>query len=121
MVRGRKIHCDFRKELRTYMGKRNLRKYLYDKGLVAWKTFPDINWELLDIFMEKQTREFKLWFTKHVTNFCGIGKMMKRMKLWNDDLCPCCRQIPEHSTNHLYIYVHIQRYETNAKHYSKTY
>ena len=56
--------------------------------------------------MEKQTREFKLWFTKHVTNFCGIGKMMKRMKLWSDDLCPCCRQIPEHSTNHLYICPH---------------
>ena len=32
---------------------------------------------------------------------------MKRMKLWESDLCPCCRQIPEWSTSHLYICPHI--------------
>ena len=79
-VNNEKIHCNFRKELRRYIGKINLRQYLYEKKLIAWNIFTDVDWELLDKFMSKQTREFKLWFTKHVTNFCGIGKMMKRMK-----------------------------------------
>ena len=28
---------------------------------------------------------------------------MKVMGLWQDDLCPCCRQIPERSTTHLFL------------------
>ena len=76
------------------------------KQLISWNTFPLIDWDILEHFMNKQSRAFKLWYTKHCTNFCDIGKMMKRMKLWTTDLCPCCQQIPESNTTHLYICPH---------------
>ena len=102
----KKIHSHFKQEMRKHIGKQNLRKYLYGKQLISWNTFPLIDWDTLESFMNKQSREFKLWYTKHYTNFCGIGKMMKRMKLWSSDLCPCCQQIPENATTHMYICPH---------------
>ena len=29
--------------------------------------------------------------------------MQKRMKLWHNDLCPCCNAVPETSTTHLFL------------------
>ncbi len=56
--------------------------------------------------MTSQSWAFQLWYAKHWTNFCGIGVKMKQMKLWDNDLCPCCRQVPERTTMHLYIRPH---------------
>ena len=53
--------------------------------------------------MKHQSQAFKLWFSKHWSNFCGIGKKMKMMGYWKDDLCPCCKKVPETSTTHLFL------------------
>ena len=105
-LNGRKIQCNVRANLRRYIGHRNLRQYLYNKGLIAWNTYPMLDWDTLRKFMDGQSQPFQLWYTKHWTNFCAIGKMMKRIKLWNSDLCPCCRQVPENSTTHLFLCPH---------------
>ena len=76
----------FRRRLGRHLGIINLRQYLYNKQLIAWNTFPLIDWELLDKYMMHQSKEFQLWYTKHWTNFCGITKMMKRMKLWQNNI-----------------------------------
>ena len=31
---------------------------------------------------------------------------MKQMKLWDNDLCPCCQQVTESTTMHLYLCPH---------------
>ena len=31
---------------------------------------------------------------------------MEQMKLWDNNLCPCCRQVPERSTTHLFLCPH---------------
>ena len=105
-LKSMKIHSHYRTHLRRHIGSKNLQQYLYDKQIVAWNIYPLLDWDVLRSFMNNQTQEFRLWYAKHWTNFCGIGKMMKRMKLWNTDLCPCCRQVPESSTTHLYVCPH---------------
>ena len=89
--------------IREWIGKHRLREYLYKKGLISWNTFPHIDFDPLRDYLTQQSTSFCLWFTKHWTNFCGIGAKMKLMKLWETDLCPCCNLIPENSTNHLFL------------------
>ena len=31
---------------------------------------------------------------------------MKEIQLWDNDLCPCCHQVPERSTTHLFLCPH---------------
>lgn len=33
---------------------------------------------------------FSLWISKHVTSFCGIGKIMLRWEMWDNNRCPGC-------------------------------
>ena len=89
-----------------WIGKRKLRRYLYEKDMIAWNIFPQIDFEPLRIYLSSQSKAFNLWFTKHWTGFCGIGAKMHQMKLWDNDLCPCCRQIPERKTMHIFICPH---------------
>ena len=103
---GRKIQSHFRSKIRRHIGHHHLRKYLYDKGHISWHTYPLLDWDTLHKFMLAQSQEFCLWYAKHWTNFCGIGKMMRRTGLWQSDLCPCCRRIPEKSTTHLFLCPH---------------
>ena len=56
--------------------------------------------------MSAQPRAFQLWYAKHWTNFCGIGVKLKEMKLWDNDLCPCCQQVIKRSMIHLYLRPH---------------
>ena len=102
----RKLQGRFRHELRYYLGKINLRKYLYHSHAISWNTFPLLDLTPLDDYVSSQSQPFRLWFSKHWSNFCGIGTMMKRMNLWETDLCPCCRCVPESSTTHLFLCPH---------------
>ena len=56
--------------------------------------------------MSAQSRAYQLWFAKHWTSFCGIWAKMRQMKLWDNDLYPCCRQVSERSTTHLFLCPH---------------
>ena len=103
LVNGSKVYCHIRPAIRSHLGCHNLRQYLYDSSHLSWNFFSQVDFDPLEHYLCGQSQAFCLWFTKHWTNFCGIGKMMKRMKLWNTDLCPCCDQIPETSTLHLFM------------------
>lgn len=98
-----KIYCNFRHRFRSFLGTANLREYLYSTARLAWTTFPQVDFDPLENYLSSHSRAFSLWYVKHWTNFCGIGKMQKRMRLWNNDLCPCCNVVPEHSTVHLFL------------------
>ena len=103
---GVKLVDSHRTHIRHWIAKHRLRQYLYDTDRISWTTFPLIDFEPLQHYLSYQSQTFQLWFTKHWTDFCGIGSKMKIMKLWTTDLCPCCQQVPETSTTHLYICPH---------------
>ena len=88
-----KVYCNFRAVFRSFLGTANLREYLYNSSKLAWTTFPQVDLKPLERYLSSHSRAFSLWFVKHWTDFCGIGKMQKRMRLWTNDLCPCCHVI----------------------------
>ena len=102
-IGGVKLQDSIRRHLHRWIDKHRLRQYLYNRGLVSWTVFPQIDWEPLEAYMSKQSQSFQLWFSKHWTNFNGIGTKMKQMGYWKDDLCPCCKKVPESSTTHLFL------------------
>ena len=101
--------------IRDWIGKKRLRRYLYEKDLIAWNVFPLIDLNTLQIHMSAQSRAYQLWFSKHWTGFCAIGSKMQQMKLWDNNLCPCCRQVAERSTTHLFLCQHPSMSQTRDK------
>ena len=105
-IGGVKLQDSMYKYINNWVGKHRLRQYLYTKSLIAWNIFPEIDFEILEECLNGMSQEMKLWFCKHWTNFCGIGRKMFQMKLWDNELCPCCRQIPETNAMHILICPH---------------
>ena len=105
-IGGVKLQDRHASHIRQWISKRKLRHYLYQKDLIAWDIFPKLDFEPLRIYLSSQSQAFQLWFTKHWTGFCGIGAKMKQMKLWDDDLCPCCQQVPETKSMHIFLCPH---------------
>ena len=105
-IGGVKLQDNIPFHIRQWIGKKKLRQYLYGKDLIAWTVFPLIDFDTLHKHISSQPQAYQLWYTKHWTNFCGIGAKMQQMKLWDNNLCPCCRQVPEQSTTHLFLCPH---------------
>ena len=105
-IGGVKLQDKILPPIRNWVAKRKLRRYLFETDLITWNMFPSIDFEVLRIYMTAQSRAFQLWYAKHWTNFCGIAVKMKQMKLWDNNLCPCCQQVPENTTMHLYFCPH---------------
>ena len=102
-IGGVKLQDNIATHIRQWIGKQILRRYSYKKGMIARNIFLNIDFEPLRHYLSSQSRAFQLWFAKYWTGFCEIGAKMKQMKLWDNDLCPCCRQIPERNTMHIYF------------------
>ena len=115
IIGGIKLQDSVSYHLRRWIGKQNLRRYLYQRGLISWTGFTQIDWEPLELFMHSQSVSFHLWFSKHWSNFCGIGSTMKVMGYWPDDLCPCCKKVTESSTTHLFLCDHVDISSTREK------
>ena len=93
-VGGVKLQDNLLPNIRNWIAKSKLRRYLFEKDHIAWNIFPMIDFEVLNQYLSVQSRVFQLWFAKHWTGFCGIGGKMKQMKLWDNVLCLCCHQVP---------------------------
>ena len=77
---GVKLQDSIAMNIRQWISKRNLRRYLYEKDLIAWNVFLNTDFEPLRLYLSSQSRAFQLWFAKHWTGFCGIGAKMQQMK-----------------------------------------
>ena len=116
-VGGVKLQDNLLPNIRNWIAKRKLRRYLFEKDHIAWNIFPIIDFKILKKYLSAQSRAFQLWFIKHWTEFCGIGSKMKQMKLWDNDLCPCYHQVPERSTTHLFLCPHPTIHTYCEKHF----
>ena len=105
-IGGVKLQDNIPSHIRNWIDKKKLRRHLYEKNLIAWNVLPLIDFESLRTHMSAQSRAYQLWYSKHWTSFCGIGAKMQQMKLWDNNLCPCCRQVPERSTTHIFLCPH---------------
>ena len=103
---GTKLQDRLGPNIRDWIGKQKLHQHLINKDMLGWNTFSQVDFTSLRLYLSKQSTTFQLWFTKHWTGFCGIGVMMHRMKLWDNDHCPCCCRIQEKHPSHMFLCPH---------------
>jgi hypothetical protein len=64
------------------------------------QTYGMIDWPIQAAAMSEVSRTRQLWLSKHSSGFCGVGKMMYRMKQWPSPACPRCGL--EEDTEHVW-------------------
>ena len=67
-----------------------MRKKLHTKGILSQEYFDLVDWDAIKDAQMYYPNGFSLWIAKHVTGFCGVGKMLFRWGHWTNNHCPCC-------------------------------
>ena len=74
-------HADFGSKLQAF---------LVSKKRITRSAFDDIDWEAMATATDLFPPLYRLWVSKHVSGFFGIGTMMFNWKYWEHSQCPCC-------------------------------
>ena len=85
-----KITGDPRLPLLDHIGQQHARQFLLSRNRMSSEAFDDTDWEAVGQGLRSSTLAFRLWAAKHVSRFCGTGRMMALMGEWDTDSCPCC-------------------------------
>ena len=64
--------------------------------------FDAADWEALERSLLISSVLYKMWWAKDFTGFCSIGIQMMRRRKWSEVMCPCCVEVEERSTRHLW-------------------
>ena len=67
-----------------------LRAHLNKKGTLPAAFFYSVDWEANGGALPGFPQLFRLWATKHISGFCGVGRHMKIRGEWEEDKCPSC-------------------------------
>lgn len=95
-----KITSDPGPAIRKSIFGKELKAFLVERGRISSTGFDLIDWEAIGDTGDTVPTLYRLWVTKHVSGFCGVGKMMKIMQFWEHDKCPCCQE-PGETTFHV--------------------
>jgi len=79
----------FGKELCSHLDKKEGHRQL------AVDAFELVDWKANAAALENAPTLFSLWATKHISGFCGVGKMMKHWNFWDDNKCLNCPETVE--------------------------
>ena len=64
-----------------------------DKDKILGATFFErVDWDAVEDAFATFPTLYRLWASKHVSGFCGVGKMMMHWRFWDHNKCPCCEQ-----------------------------
>lgn len=69
--------------------------HLQEKYELNDREIASIDWPAIARAMEQLTLSEKLWTTKHVSHFNGLGKKMKQCNHWESAKCPRCSHTSE--------------------------
>ena len=73
--------------------------FLIEKRQYTEDSFKSIDWIAIEKAAESMSTRRRIWLTKFVSGFCATGSVMKKRKLWDDELCPlcgCCKETTDH-------------------------
>jgi hypothetical protein len=99
-LNGIKISSDPARSIRRAISAKRLQSHLQQRHLLCPTAFNDIDWDAIELATESFPPLYRLWMSKHVSGFFGMGKMMKHWDFWDHQKCPCCHHIKE-DKNHL--------------------
>ena len=89
-VNGDTVTQDIRRTLQNYIHNNEMKKFLIRKGVLTSLTYDCVDWKSNGTAMRALSFSERTWVTKHVSGFCGCGKMMERCKQWETSACPRC-------------------------------
>jgi hypothetical protein len=70
-------------------------KHLVNKQRISTPAFYDIDWKAMERATDLFPPLYRLWASKHVSGFFGIGTMMRNWDFWDHSRCPCCQHVRE--------------------------
>jgi hypothetical protein len=111
VVNGVKLTTHPAKALRRAVFGTKLCTFLSDKQRLTRPAFLDIDWDAMETATDLFPPLYRLWASKHVSGFFGIGTMMKNWDFWDHSRCPCCDHEREDKI-HLLTCPHPDSYET---------
>jgi hypothetical protein len=97
VVNNKPISSNLSKSIREYCAIKRAENYWNAKQQGLHK---EVDWEAIASANNGIQRSRLQWITKHVSGFCAVGKMAKKMGLRVTDECPHCKS-PE-STQHVW-------------------
>jgi hypothetical protein len=90
-----KITSDPGKTIRHTVFGSKLCKHLVNKQRISTPAFYDIDWNAMERATDLFPPLYRLWVSKHVSGFFGIGTMMRNWDFWDHSRCPCCQHVRE--------------------------
>jgi hypothetical protein len=90
-----KITSDPGKSIRRAVFGSKLRTHLVAKQRITSPAFQDIDWDAMELATNLFPPLYRLWVSKHVSGFFGIGTMMRHWQFWDHSRCPCCQHVRE--------------------------
>jgi hypothetical protein len=76
------------------------KQYWIQRHHIAPHLFTNVNWDICGKSLKSLPFGKKRWLLKHLTGFCAVGRVMKRRKEWDHDLCPLCL-LPNETAPHV--------------------
>jgi hypothetical protein len=86
--------------MRNHVLGSRLRAHLVKTNKMCAEDFDRVDWNAINLSLTKKSPLYHLWAAKHASRFCATGRMMERMKLWDNAHCPCCGHEME-TTHHV--------------------
>jgi len=101
-VRGVKTTTNPSKLIKREVYGIQMKKFLHKWNFLDENLFDCVDWDVNGDALSDALTLFSLWATKHISGFCGVGKMMRRWKFWEDSACLSCDELVE-TTHHVVL------------------
>lgn len=89
-VQGEKLTSDPGTKIRMAVFGSWMKSHLVSKYILTVEAFNDIDWRAMEGATSSFPPLYKLWIAKHVSGFCGLGKMQFHWGYMESSKCPCC-------------------------------
>ena len=107
MVDGVKATIDLTVAILHFTHSRPMIEYLVDPhhDWMDESAFHLVDWSVVCGSLLGFSPLFRMWASKHISRYCGVGCMQLRWGFWDHDQCPCCKQ-PDEMMTHLLLCRH---------------
>ena len=85
-----------------YIYQEEEKKHLARRQISSPEGFEETDWDCMNHAMSENSKSYRIWYSKHIIRFCGHGTMMKRMGLWEKDICHVCSNETESSPIYMF-------------------
>jgi hypothetical protein len=89
-IDGSKVTGLVGKPLRNAISRQHMRNHLVSNKYLTPQAFDKVDWNSLESTMNTLGTQYKLWATKHVSDFCATNKMLSYRTPSHTTKCPCC-------------------------------